>query len=138
MKKDRFDIREWRKSNILSETFIDNSYSIEIDSDSIDVVGAKEIIGPEYEYDNSVASTCTVNFTIDIEYRSWGIKSIIVLAQKVSGSVIITAYTAQDEEKEFTIELDGFDVETDITVDSDTIRISHLEIDVLNKKILCT
>lgn len=138
MKKDRFDIREWRKNNVLSESDA-NSYIVEIEARDIDFVGIDNVIPPEYEHDyTDAASSFTVNFGIDIEYRSWGIKSIIVIVRSVSGTIIITAFDSNETEKEFEIKCDDFEVETDITIDSDTITITHLEVDVLNKKILCT
>lgn len=134
---DKFNIKSWNKDKSKITEYDDNSYSIEIDSSDIDIVGEKNIVGID-NFD-STSSTFTVKFDIDIEHRSWGIKSIIVSPRKVSGSVFISIWGEGDEpDKESEIVCDDFELESDITINSDVITITHLEVDVFNKKILCT
>lgn len=115
---------------------LNNTYTAKIDSKDIEISGEKSIVGTD-NYDVH-ASDFVVQFTIDLEHREWGIKSIYINAQKAYGSVFVTLWGNGDEsDKESEIDCSQFTLETDITIDSDTITIQSLIVDVETKTIIC-
>lgn len=113
----------------------DDDFLAKIDNDDIEIQGEKSVVGND-NYD-SHASDFNIIFSIEFEYRSWGVKGIYLNAKKAIGSVFVTIW-GDPEDKEIEIDCNEFELETEKEIDSDTITINSLVIDIENKKIICS
>lgn len=117
------------------EDVVGEDYSVKVKSNDVEIVGGQTIAGNE-NFDTE-ATDFTIFFGIEIEYRSWGIKGIYVNAKRAIGSVFVNIWT-EGEDRTVEVDCSEFELETEVTIDSDTISIHNIVVDIENKKIICS
>lgn len=107
----------WEGSEVLKEQGGDNKFTTEV---KVDVVFDEGAVyeGKELEYRfYSNATTMKINYLIDFELRSWGLKGVAVYAPSGESTI------------EFEVEVAGEDGETDFIPFKGTIDWSKVEIE---------
>ena len=137
----------------------DLSFSAKVESKDISVWNINKYFGlPDVEFDTYGGKYADVNFDVEIEARSWGIKDIYVIVMKVVATIPWSVYAedVSEEEKvtllakggteyrngniEGEIEIDSskddtWTIESELSIDGGMVCVGNIEIDFENKTI---
>jgi hypothetical protein len=121
------------------DNFINESIKPETDFKST-VTGRSDISVYNHDYEDADGGELTVEWSLSIEAREWGVKNIGIVVKRVYGVLTFESYDEKSDETDtHDIDIDTNDDEWTINVekpdDLSTIYVDDIEIDMKSKTI---